>query len=158
MLAMILAMDNNNLVGSKTSKNGIPWDYPEDMAFYKKMTIGKKNIMGRVTYDQIGFPLPKRETYVMTRDKKLTIQGAHVINSVDEVISLNNNDEEIMVTGGVDIFELLKEYIDIIYLTKINCSAVGDVYYKNFTTDGYKLVDSHKGTNEDLTFEKWEKC
>jgi len=157
-LCMILAMDNNMLVGSSNSHNGIPWDYPEDMAFYKKMTINKKNIMGRITYDQIGRPLPNRETFVMTRDKNLAIDGVTVVHSVEEVLALNTSDEEIMITGGVDIFRLFFDKIDIIYLTKVDIESTGNTYYKEFSTDGFKLVDEYTGENPELLFQKWVRC
>ncbi len=156
MLSIILAMDKNKLVGKKESKNGLPWHYKEDLQFYKKKTINKKNIMGRETYDSIGFPLPNRETYVLTRNSKLNYEGV-TMTTLEDVLSLNekNKEEEIMVTGGVQIFELLKEYVDVIYLTLIQKEYEGDVYYDSFNTEGFKLKEEKKGNDKDLLFQTW---
>ncbi len=156
MLSMILAMDSNKLVGKKGTKNGLPWHYKEDLQFYKKMTINKKNIMGRETYDSIGFPLPNRDTYVLSRNSNLKYEGVTIV-SLEDVLKLNkdNQEEEIMVTGGVQVFELLKDYVDIIYLTCIKKKYEGDVYYDSFNTDGFKLKEEKKGDNKDLLFQTW---
>ena len=45
MFSMILAMDQDKLVGNSAGKFGIPWHYPEDMKFYRETTTGKKNII-----------------------------------------------------------------------------------------------------------------
>ncbi len=158
MLSMILAMDVNKLVGKNGTKNGLPWHYKEDLQFYKNMTMNKKNIMGRETFDSIGFALPNRDTYVMTRNKKLNYDGVTMLD-LEGVLKLNkeNLDEEIMVVGGVQVFELLKEYVDTIYLTTIKKEYDGDVYYDSFNTNDFVLNEEKKGDNEDLLFQTWKR-
>ncbi len=159
MLSMILAMDKNKLVGNTKSNNGLPWHYKEDLDFYKKMTINKKNIMGRKTYDQIGRALPGRSTYVISKNKELKYEDASVINDFNEVLQMNeqNPNEEIMIIGGVEIFELFKPYTNRIYLTIINKAYEGDAYYDNFNTNGYKLTKEIQGDTKELLFQTWDK-
>ncbi len=156
MLSMILAMDVNKLVGKNDTKNGLPWHYKEDLQFYKKMTVNKKNIMGRETFDSIGFALPNRDTYVMSRNKELKYENVTMID-LEGVLKLNkeNLEEEIMVVGGVQVFELLNKYIDTIYLTLVQKEYEGDVYYNTFSTKGFKLIKEKSGDDKDLLFQTW---
>ncbi len=157
MFSMILAMDENKLIGNSKTKNGLPWHYKEDLEFYKQKTINKKNVMGSKTHEQIGRALPNRTTYVMSKDKTKKYEGVKVINSLDEILNMEkeNPDEEIMIIGGTKIFELFMPYINKIYLTKINKKYEGDAYYNSFTTEGYEKVEEIAGENEDLTFQTW---
>ncbi len=159
MLSMILAMDKNKLIGDTKSKNGLPWHYQEDLDFYKKMTINKKNIMGRKTYEQIGRALPNRDTYVLSKNEELKYGDATVINDINDVLKMkeNNIDEEIMIIGGVEIFELFKPHIDVIYLTLVEAGHTGDIYYKEFSTSGFVLREEIQGQTKELLFQTWEK-
>lgn len=156
MFSMIVAMDKNNLIGDSTSKYGLPWHYSEDMAFYKEKTINKINVMGSTTYELIGHPLPNRETYILTRQKDYYQEGCKILHSVDEVLNLKS-DEEIMIIGGVQVFESMFEYIDRIYLTKINNSYTGDCYYNTLDLTKYEKVSSKQGQDPELLFEVYEK-
>lgn len=159
MLSIIVAMDKNKLIGNTKSKNGLPWHYDEDLQFYKKMTVSKKNIMGRKTYEQIGKALPNRETFVLSKNKKLKYNDAMVVNDIQDILQLEqkNPNEEIMIIGGVEIFELFKPYINTIYLTLVNKEYQGDVYYEQFNTDNFKLIEEKQGLTQELLFQCWRK-
>ena len=47
MLAIIVAMDLNNLIGKN---NDLPWNYPEDLQYFKQVTLNKKVLMGYNTF------------------------------------------------------------------------------------------------------------
>jgi ribosomal protein S18 acetylase RimI-like enzyme len=80
---MILAMDKNNLVGRG---NDLPWNYPEDLKYFKKITLNKDVFMGYNTYlsivNRIGKPLPKRNNYVLTFENELPLGGI-IVKDVD---------------------------------------------------------------------------
>lgn len=155
VFSMILAMDESNLVGNSEAKYGIPWHYSEDMVFYKNMTMGKKNIMGRKTFELIGRPLPNRETYIVTRDESYHVDGCVTINNIGEILKLNSN-EEIMIIGGAEIFNLMFDYIDRIYLTKVLNTYKGDCYY-DLNLSNFRLLSSKQGENKELVFEVYER-
>jgi dihydrofolate reductase len=46
----------------------LPWRLPADLAYFKKTTTGKTVLMGRKTYDSIGFPLPKRRNIIVSHN------------------------------------------------------------------------------------------
>jgi dihydrofolate reductase len=47
----------NNVIGRDGE---LPWRLPEDLKRFKQLTSGKPVIMGRLTYESIGKPLPDR--------------------------------------------------------------------------------------------------
>jgi len=64
MITLIAAMAANRVIGKD---NGLPRDYPEDMARFRALTASKTIVMGRKTFDSIGRPLPKRRNIVLSR-------------------------------------------------------------------------------------------
>lgn len=155
MLSMILAIDNDNLVGKVDSQYGLAWHYPEDMKFYKKMTSNKINVMGRKTFEAIGGALPNRETYVLTSNKSQTFPNATTLNSLADVLNLDQDDQEIMIIGGVEVFKLIFDHVKTIYLTKIDNSHLGDVYYPDLNLSKFELVDEFTGEDKRLVFQTW---
>lgn len=153
MYNLILAIDENKLVGSTTAKFGLPWHYPEDLKFYKQMTTGKKCVMGRSTYEAIGMALPNRETYVLTTNNEYSLDDATVISSLEEL----DNNTEWWICGGVNVFKQTISNANNIYITRIRASHDGDVYFKDMDLSNHHLAESTVGEDSRLVFEKWIK-
>lgn len=153
MFNLILAIDQNGLVGSTTAKFGLPWHYPEDLKFYKAMTTGKDCVMGRSTYEAIGMALPNRSTYVLTTNTEYQVADAVVINDIDGL----EPDKEWWICGGVNVFKQFIPKADTIYITRIKNEHKGDVYFTDLNLEQFKLETSRIGENPDLIFEKWIK-
>ena len=101
MISFVVAIDENRAIGKD---NDLPWYLPNDLKYFKKVTMGKPIVMGRKTYESIGKPLPGRENIVVTRDEQYKAEGITVVHSVDDV--LQKDDEEICVIGGAELFKL----------------------------------------------------
>ncbi len=153
MYNLIFAVDESGLVGNTSSKFGLPWYYPEDLKFYKEKTTNQKCVMGRSTYEAIGSALPNRETYVLTRNENYTLEDATVIHSLDEL----DSETEWWICGGVNVFKQCWQQADVIYITRILATHDGDVYFKDYDMNGFKLADSYVGEDPKLVFEKWIK-
>ncbi|MFV0393520.1 MAG: dihydrofolate reductase, partial [Coprobacillaceae bacterium] len=69
MIYIIVAMDEDQLIGQAASSNGMPWNLPEDLQHFKNTTVGKTILMGLTTYQAIGRPLPNRKTVVVSFDE-----------------------------------------------------------------------------------------
>ena len=67
MISIIVATDDDLLIGKKDSSNGMPWHNKEDLQHFKKTTLHQTILMGKTTYMAIGRPLPHRKTIVVTR-------------------------------------------------------------------------------------------
>lgn len=63
----IAAMDLNRGIGYHGT---MPWHIPEDFKWFKSLTMGNFLLMGHTTFIGLGKPLPKRHTFVMTKDQE----------------------------------------------------------------------------------------
>ena len=75
--------------------------------------------MGRKTYDSIGKPLPNRRNIVITRNPDILIPGCEVVDSIEKALSITQDDEEVMVIGGANLFEQLLPDVSRLYITHI---------------------------------------
>lgn len=133
----IVAVDNNWGIG-KNKK--LLFHIPEDMKYFKEKTTNKVIIMGRKTLESLpnGKPLKDRINIVVTRDKTYRVEGAIVVNSLDEVLSEieKYNDEDVFVIGGGLIYVQLLSYCQKVYVTKVENNFNADIYFPNL--DNYK--------------------
>lgn len=139
MISFILAVDEKNAMGYK---NQLLCHLPNDLKFFKATTLGHHIVMGRKTYDSIGRPLPNRVNVVITRDKDLKIEGCVVVHSLQEAIDLAKNagEEELMITGGAEIFKQAFPIADRIYLTLIKHVFEADTFFPEMDPQEWKLV------------------
>ncbi|MEE8343690.1 MAG: dihydrofolate reductase, partial [Woeseiaceae bacterium] len=75
-MSIIVAAATNNVIGRDGE---LPWRLPEDLKRFKQLTIGKPVIMGRLTCESIGRPLPDRRNIVLSTCKGLNIDGCEVV-------------------------------------------------------------------------------
>ena len=99
-LTLVVAIDAQRGIGVD---NQLPWHLPEDLAHFKRVTLGKPIIMGRKTFDSIGRPLPKRRNIVITRNRDWSHEGVETAGSLDEAIRLLNG-EAASIIGGAQVF------------------------------------------------------
>ena len=130
---------------------------PTDLKYYRDMTRGKTIIMGRKTLDSMKRPMPDRVNIVMTRDKNFKAEGCIIVHSVDEALKAAGNVDEVMVTGGADIFKLFFPKADKIYLTKIDGDFEADVFFpefdiKEWKETGYEQHEKDAENPYDYTF------
>lgn len=133
-LAMIAAQSRNRVIGNH---NKLPWYLPEDLKYFKRVTLGKPVIMGRKTFESIGRPLPGRTNIIITRNPDWHAEGAgvRVVHSLQEAIELAeslaliNGFEEALVIGGAEIYALALPKADRIYLTQVHAEVQGDAFF-----------------------------
>ncbi len=129
MLIAVVAMDPNRLIGRDGS---LPWHLPEDLAFFKKTTLGHPVLMGRKTFESIGRPLPKRRNIVLTRDRSWSHPGVEVIHSPDEI---PETEGKIFVIGGAEIYKILSGRIDEWLVSHVHAAHEGDTHLGEFEQD-----------------------
>ncbi len=130
MISIIVAMAQNRVIG----KNGdLPWHLKSDLRRFKAITEGHAVIMGRKTAEAIlrrtGKPLPKRRNIVLTRNHDLSLPGFEIAHSVQEAIDLVQNETEVFVIGGAEIYALFLPYAHKMYQTLVECAPEGDVFF-----------------------------
>ena len=128
-LALIVAAAENGVIGRN---NALPWYLPEDLRYFKRITMGKPIIMGRKTFESIGKPLPGRANIVITHNAGYQAQGISVVHSLAEALELAQDiarldgAEEVVVIGGAAIYRAALPHADRIYLTEVHASVEGD--------------------------------
>lgn len=128
MYSMILAMDKNGLIGNK---NKLPWNLPADLKHFKKTTINKIIVMGKMTFESIGKALPDRTNIVLTTDKNFKADNVIVFHDIDSLNDFcKDKDEEIIIIGGANLIKQLYSNINKLYITHINHVFNGDCFVK----------------------------
>lgn len=125
MLSLIAAMAHNRVIGNK---GAMPWHLPKELAYFKKMTLGKPVLMGRKTYESIGRPLPHRRNLVLTR-QKILVPGCEIFTDLDSALKAVSEAQELMVIGGALLFEQTLPLAQRLYLTILDCDIPGDTYF-----------------------------
>jgi len=124
-ITLILARARNGVIGAKS---GLPWRLPEDLAFFKRTTMGHPIVMGRKTWESIGRPLPGRRSVVVTRDRTFSATGAEVVHSLDDAVALCAGSDEIFVIGGAHLYADALPRADRLLLTEIDADFDGDTF------------------------------
>ena len=128
-LAVIVAVADNGVIGRN---NSLPWHLPEDLRYFKRVTLGKPVVMGRKTFESIGRPLPGRANIVITRSHGWSVDGVSVVNSLDEALRLAadiaalDGTDELMVIGGAEIYTNAIPLAQRLYLTQVHADVEGD--------------------------------
>ena len=139
-ISLIAAMAHDRVIG----KDGqLPWYVPADLKHFKKTTLGKPVVMGRITFDSIKKPLPGRQNIIISRQESLEIPGAKVVRSLEEALSLAADADEIMICGGGMIYEMAMPLARRMYLTFIDLAVDGgNAFFPEWASDEWAEVAS----------------
>lgn len=130
---MVAAVADNGVIGAD---GDIPWRIPEDLAHFKRITLGHTLVMGRATYDSIGRPLPGRTTIVLTRDPTWSASGVLVAHGLDAALALaQNTPGDVVIVGGSHVYRATLDRADEQILTEVHLSPEGDTFYPEFDRD-----------------------
>lgn len=152
MISIIVAIAKDNVIGKD---NKLLWHISEDLKRFKKITTGKKMIMGRKTFESLPGILPNREHIVLTRDNNFNVDSdkvtiEHDFNSVLQ--RYLKCEDEVFVIGGAEIYKQFLPYAKKLYLTKVDEEFEGDTYfpginYSNYNTEytSKKFIDEKNG-------------
>jgi dihydrofolate reductase len=153
-LVIIAAHDSNGVIGFN---NQLPWSIPEDLAFFKRVTLGKPVIMGRKTHESIGFALPGRENIVVTSKASRQFKGCITSTSLEAAIAYceHRGEEEAFIIGGAMLYAEAMKYAHKLLLTEIQQEFVGDAYFPRF--DRSKFIETRRevhqcASRQDITF------
>jgi len=149
LISFIWGQDRNRLIGRD---NALPWKLPADMAWFKKSTMGKPVLMGRKTYESIGRPLPGRTNLILTRQADLQIEGCTVVHSLYGAKNAVPDADEIMVMGGAEIYALLFDQAERLYITEIDAEFEGDAWFPEFDRRCWQEVfhESHQPDDKNI--------
>ncbi|MDY6062311.1 MAG: dihydrofolate reductase [Erysipelotrichaceae bacterium] len=144
-IAMIAAIGKNNELGKK---NQLLWHLPNDLKFFKEVTLNHTVLMGLNTYKSIGRPLPKRRNIVLSYNGEYQEDGIEVYGTIDEALK-NLDEDKIFVIGGASMYTQFIDRADELYLTEVDAEdREADAYFPQFDKSRYnytKLKDNSDG-------------
>jgi dihydrofolate reductase len=157
IVSQIVAVSENWIIGKD---NGLPWNMPDDMAWFQRITMGHAVIMGRRNYQANGNrALPGRTNYVISRNKNLVLDDSFVVPTLELALEICEAEghEEVFLVGGGEIYRLSLPLTDRIYLTVIHARLEGDTSYPELDLDRWDRIhtDPHRADDRnpyDYTF------
>ena len=142
-LSMMVAKASNNVIGRN---NKLPWYLPNDLKYFKQVTFGKPVIMGRKTWESLKGPLPGRTNIVITRQPDYRAEGAKVVATVEDAITMAENvafiegQEEAVIMGGAEIYALALPQTERLYLTEVHADVEGHTFFPEYATAEWQEI------------------
>ncbi len=127
-LHMIYARARNGVIGNLGQ---LPWHLPEDLAHFKRTTLGQPVVMGRVTWESLPEkfrPLPGRSNVVVSRQTSFSAAGAQLASSLEAAMALFPPTEIIWLIGGAQLYAQGLSIASQIVLTEIDADYEGDAF------------------------------
>jgi dihydrofolate reductase len=130
---MIVAVARNGVIGRD---GGIPWRLPEDMRYFKKVTTGAPIIMGRLTWESIGRPLPGRENIVVSSTMTAAPDGVVLCTCLQDAIEhcAVTGADRASIMGGARIYQEGLAVADRLYITELDADYEGDTFFPTIDT------------------------
>jgi len=141
-LHMIYARARNGVIGKQGQ---LPWHLPEDLAHFKRTTLGQPVVMGRVTWESLPVkfrPLPGRSNVVVSRQPSFCAPGAQVVASLDDAMALFPPTEVIWLIGGAQLYAQGLAKASRIIVTEIDADYEGDAYAPSLSTSDW--IETHR--------------
>ena len=139
-IALIAAVSRNGVIGHA---NELLWKLPEDLQFFKRVTMGHPVIMGRKTWDSIPTrfrPLVGRTNIVVTRQKGWRADGAIAAHTFEdaleralESVADDPHASRAYVIGGAQLYALAMPHADELVMTEIDRDFQGDARFPGWT-------------------------
>jgi dihydrofolate reductase len=160
-ITLVVAASENNAIGKN---NQLLWHLPKDMRFFKNTTWGLPIVMGRKTFESMGSRLlPGRVNIILTHQKGLAIDGAIVVNTLEEAMAFAKHQfyKELMVIGGGQIYTMALPLANKVWLTRVHTTIEGDTFFPSLDSDWeLKSVETNSADEKHIynfDFECWQR-
>ena len=145
-LTIVVAMDAANGIGLR---NKLPWNVPADLAHFKRQTLGKPIIMGRKTFESIGYPLLGRRNIVISRNDEWAHEGVERAGSLEEAIKLVA-DGPASIICGAQIYEQALHLVGTLVVTHIDQESFGcDTFFPKINLEEWQETAHEEHTTGD---------
>lgn len=139
-LSLIWAASENRVIG----RNGeLPWELPDELAYFHRTTAGKPVIMGRRTFQSRNRPLPGRLNIVLSRSG-LEAEGVVVVENLESALAHAAKDaaDECFVIGGAGPYAEALPRADRLYATVVRAELAGDTFLPAFDLAKWRLIEN----------------
>lgn len=160
MIALVAAVAQNRVIGKDGS---LPWNLPQDITYFKTLTIGNIVIMGRRTFESTG-ALAKRTCIILSKTRAFSGEHIYTAQSVSDALALakslavpqtqNANGiasprRDIFFCGGARVYEEALPFCEKLFITEIHADFEGDVFFPEFDKSRFaKKILAHTTTEK----------
>ncbi|MBQ1879007.1 MAG: dihydrofolate reductase [Candidatus Enteromonas sp.] len=136
-LVAILNCDSKYGIGKR---NGLLFNQPLDMKFFRETTKGHVVAMGENTL--LSFPgskpLKNRTNIVLSQDETHNYEGVINVHSMEDfhaAIKKELEANDVFIIGGASIYKQMLPYYTEVLLTKIDADGGAEVFFENIDED-----------------------
>ena len=155
ILTLIAAIGNQRQLGLK---GRIPWHLPEELQYFKHLTMGHHLLMGRKTFQSLPGPLPGRTHLVLSRHLPEQLPDLCLpVASLPEALqsARQGGETELFVCGGAEIYAQTLPMADRLYLSQIDYSGPADTFFPPWEHLPWEHTATHRGNSfQGLTYEQ----
>ncbi len=152
-ISLVVAASANHVIGVD---GRLPWRLPGDLRHFKQLTMGKPVVMGRLTWESIGRPLPGRRNIVISRNPDYVAEGCHVVGSPAAALAAAGEADEVMIIGGGQVYELFRAQAQRLYLTRVDVHLEGDAFFALPEADDWRLTHREAHPADDANEHAYE--
>ena len=102
---------------------------PNDLAHFKRTTLGAPIVMGRRTWQSIGRPLPGRRNVVVTGNPEFVAPGAETAPDLPAALARLADVPKVFVIGGASLYAAALPMADELVLTEIDADFEADTFF-----------------------------
>lgn len=145
-LYLVAAVAANGVIG----KDGrLPWQLPDDLRHFKRLTLGHPVIMGRRTWESLGKPLSGRDNIVVTGRAGYEAPGAAVAGSLEGALALCAGEPVAFVIGGSRLFAESLPLASGLVFTEIQRDFPGDTWFPEYDRSKWRETQREAHTAAD---------
>lgn len=138
-LTLVAALDEAMAIGLQ---GAMPWHLPADLRRFRQLTTGHTVLMGRLTWESIGRPLPHRRNVVVTRSPDRALpDGVEVFASLDAALDALRDTPQVFVIGGAQLYAATLPIAPRMVLTVIHTRVErADTFFPAFDLGAWDVV------------------
>lgn len=128
-ISLVVAVAENGVIGKD---NQLLWKLSADLKRFKQITTNHFILLGRKTFDSIGKPLPNRTSLIISRNYTCDFENCFVFPTINDAIvyAAKQNQNDIFVIGGGEIYKQTLPLANTIYLTLVHTEIEGDTFFE----------------------------
>ena len=148
-ISLIVACTENRVIGSHRR---LPFQIPEDKAWFDENTTDSIVILGRVSFEVWPTALSNgRRPIVVTRDQSLASERVRVASSVTDALAVAQTlPGKIMICGGQRIYEETLPLAHRLLLTLVHVDLPGDAWFPEWRNQAWR--ETWKRESQDANF------
>jgi dihydrofolate reductase len=144
---VVAAVAANGVIGRQ---GRLPWQLPEDLRHFKRLTLGHPVIMGRKTWESLGGrALPGRDNIVVSARQAYEAPGAAVATTLEAALALCLDEPVAFVIGGRRLFAEALPLAAGLVLTEIQRDFPGDARFPEYDRSKWRETQRETHTAAD---------